>query len=151
MSIIRLTSLVAFNDSTNVTVDYSGVAIYSTLEIQVGIMCACMPAVHQLGTHVMRSVWPGLVSTAASGSGRAGASSRTIGGRRRNHDDEAALTLATLAPRSSHTTEDAEHFDAGTSSQTRLAKVPKPVTGPRPENTFEMEERTGSSSFRGVY
>ncbi|KAI1634864.1 hypothetical protein F4809DRAFT_616535 [Biscogniauxia mediterranea] len=44
VSIIRLASLVEFRGSTNLTWDYWGVSLWSTVEITIGIICACMPA-----------------------------------------------------------------------------------------------------------
>ncbi|KAH8681898.1 hypothetical protein BX600DRAFT_447464 [Xylariales sp. PMI_506] len=44
VSVIRLASLVEFHESTNLTWDYWGVALWSTVEITVGIICACMPS-----------------------------------------------------------------------------------------------------------
>ncbi|KAL3961040.1 hypothetical protein ACCO45_006157 [Purpureocillium lilacinum] len=49
VSILRLRSLVKFgSDSTNPTWDFFDVGIWSTVEINVGIMCACMPSLRLL-------------------------------------------------------------------------------------------------------
>ncbi|KAK1594576.1 CFEM domain-containing protein [Colletotrichum navitas] len=45
VSILRLQSLVQFEKSQNPTWDQFGVAVWSTVEINVGIICACLPAV----------------------------------------------------------------------------------------------------------
>jgi hypothetical protein len=45
VSILRLQSLVHFVTSTNPTWDQYDVGKWSTIEINVGIMCACMPAI----------------------------------------------------------------------------------------------------------
>ncbi|KAF2199568.1 CFEM domain-containing protein [Delitschia confertaspora ATCC 74209] len=45
VSILRLQSLVHFGKSTNPTWDQYSVMLWSTVEINVGIMCACMPAI----------------------------------------------------------------------------------------------------------
>lgn len=44
ISIVRLASLVQFRGSANTTLDYWGISVWSTVEITVGIMCACMPS-----------------------------------------------------------------------------------------------------------
>ncbi|KAL5379990.1 hypothetical protein DPSP01_008028 [Paraphaeosphaeria sporulosa] len=44
ISIIRLQSLISFATSTNPTWDQADAANWSTIEINVGIICACMPA-----------------------------------------------------------------------------------------------------------
>lgn len=44
ISIIRLQTLISFANSTNPTWDQTDAANWSTIEINVGIICACMPA-----------------------------------------------------------------------------------------------------------
>ncbi|KAK3937758.1 hypothetical protein QBC46DRAFT_356410 [Diplogelasinospora grovesii] len=63
VSIVRLQSLVKFANSSNPTWDNVDVTIWSTVEINVGIMCACLPTFRQL------LVWmfPTLGSRARSG------------------------------------------------------------------------------------
>ncbi|KAF2654178.1 hypothetical protein K491DRAFT_601347 [Lophiostoma macrostomum CBS 122681] len=48
VSILRLQSLVHFASSTNPTWDQWAVNVWSTVEINVGIICACMPAIRVL-------------------------------------------------------------------------------------------------------
>jgi len=48
VSIIRLRSLIHFAASTNPTWDYLSVSMWSTIEINVGIVCACMPSLRIL-------------------------------------------------------------------------------------------------------
>lgn len=43
ISIVRLQSLISFGNSTNPTWDQADAANWSTIEINVGIICACMP------------------------------------------------------------------------------------------------------------
>lgn len=45
MSILRLQSLVAFANSANPTWDQVGISLWSTIEINVGVICACMPTI----------------------------------------------------------------------------------------------------------
>ncbi|KAF2681989.1 hypothetical protein K458DRAFT_343059 [Lentithecium fluviatile CBS 122367] len=51
VSIIRLQSLIHFANSTNPTWDQVDVSNWSTIEINVGIMCACMPALRVILVH----------------------------------------------------------------------------------------------------
>jgi hypothetical protein len=44
VSVIRLASIVEFRESTNLSWDYWGITMWSTVEIAVGMMCACMPS-----------------------------------------------------------------------------------------------------------
>ncbi|KAF3356074.1 Peptidyl-prolyl cis-trans isomerase-like 4 [Verticillium dahliae VDG1] len=48
VSILRLQSLVHFASTSNTTWEFYDVSVWSTIEITVGIMCACMPAVRLL-------------------------------------------------------------------------------------------------------
>ncbi|KAK1979033.1 CFEM domain-containing protein [Colletotrichum cereale] len=48
VSIIRLQSLVSFGKGHNATMDFLDVSVWSTVEICVGIMCACLPAMRMI-------------------------------------------------------------------------------------------------------
>ncbi|KAL4745346.1 hypothetical protein BDW72DRAFT_208267 [Aspergillus terricola var. indicus] len=48
ISILRLVETVGFNDTTNPTKDFVPVGVWSLLEIDVGIMCSCMPGIRAL-------------------------------------------------------------------------------------------------------
>ena len=61
ISIVRLASLVQFRGSANVTYDYWGVSVWSTVEITVGIMCACMPSMRV----ILVRIWPRLFGSSS--------------------------------------------------------------------------------------
>ncbi|RAO64886.1 uncharacterized protein BHQ10_000898 [Talaromyces amestolkiae] len=64
VSILRLHSLVEFANTTNLTWDYVQLGYWSTIEVDVGIICACLPAVRKL----LRGVFPNVfASTVHSG------------------------------------------------------------------------------------
>lgn len=48
VSIVRLQSLVSFANSANLTYDNWDVNFWSTLEVNTGIICACMPTIRQI-------------------------------------------------------------------------------------------------------
>ncbi|KAH8682619.1 hypothetical protein BX600DRAFT_448936 [Xylariales sp. PMI_506] len=48
VSILRLRSMIEFGSTVNVTQDYVEVGYWSTIEISIGITCACMPAIRAL-------------------------------------------------------------------------------------------------------
>ncbi|KAK7747570.1 hypothetical protein SLS62_009069 [Diatrype stigma] len=48
VSVVRLSSLIRFGTTSNVTQDYVEVGYWSTVEVPVGIICACMPAARSL-------------------------------------------------------------------------------------------------------
>ncbi|KAH8904863.1 hypothetical protein BR93DRAFT_938950 [Coniochaeta sp. PMI_546] len=64
VSIIRLRSLVEFGNTQNVTQDYVETGYWSTIEVPVGIICACMPAVRSL----FSLFFPKVFSTSRKGS-----------------------------------------------------------------------------------
>ncbi|KAK2627361.1 hypothetical protein QTJ16_003327 [Diplocarpon rosae] len=56
VSIIRLHSLVHFQNSRNPTWDNLSVSIWSTIEINVGLICACMPTLRLLLVHLFPNI-----------------------------------------------------------------------------------------------
>ncbi|KAJ5415564.1 hypothetical protein N7465_004259 [Penicillium sp. CMV-2018d] len=48
VSILRLNSLIHFASTTNLTWDYVSVGYWSTIECDVGVICACLPAIRSL-------------------------------------------------------------------------------------------------------
>lgn len=58
ISSFRLKFAVPFRHTTNPTYDYVTLGYWSVLEVDVGIICACMPSIYQL----LKVVWPKLVS-----------------------------------------------------------------------------------------
>lgn len=68
---LRLQSLILFANSINPTWDEWPVALWSTIEINVGLLCACLPTVRLILVRIWPRVFGG--STAASGM-RSGAS-----------------------------------------------------------------------------
>ncbi|KAL4733771.1 hypothetical protein BDV11DRAFT_209946 [Aspergillus similis] len=48
ISVLRLVETVGFNDTANPTKDFVPVGVWSLLEIDVGIMCSCMPGIRAL-------------------------------------------------------------------------------------------------------
>lgn len=69
VSIIRLRSLINFANSHNITWDYMEAAYWSTIELDVGIVIACLPAVRALFTKLgSRAISTLTGSSAQSGS-----------------------------------------------------------------------------------
>lgn len=59
VSIVRLQSLVNFSNSSNPTWDNLRVSQWSTIEVNVGIICACMPTLRL----ILLKIFPSLSST----------------------------------------------------------------------------------------
>lgn len=70
VSILRLQALVAFATSTNFTWDNYNIHFWSTIEINVGIMCACMPALRQILVWLFPVVFGGSTLRETYGSGK---------------------------------------------------------------------------------
>ncbi|CAJ2512717.1 Uu.00g008360.m01.CDS01 [Anthostomella pinea] len=48
ISVVRLHSLIIFGKTSNLTQDYVEVGYWSTIEVPIGVICACMPAIRSL-------------------------------------------------------------------------------------------------------
>ncbi|KAF2084270.1 hypothetical protein K490DRAFT_75929 [Saccharata proteae CBS 121410] len=56
VSILRLDALIQFGDTSNITWDYVSVGYWSTIELHVGIICGCLPAIRSLALHFMPKI-----------------------------------------------------------------------------------------------
>ncbi|KAH8672848.1 hypothetical protein BGZ60DRAFT_373634 [Tricladium varicosporioides] len=52
VSIVRLQSLVHFRNTTNPTYDYYSIGYWSIVEVNLGVICACMPSIRVLLTYI---------------------------------------------------------------------------------------------------
>ncbi|KXJ91893.1 hypothetical protein Micbo1qcDRAFT_58244 [Microdochium bolleyi] len=59
VSMIRLASILKFSSSSNLTFDYTGISLWSTVETATGIMCACMPSMRL----ILVQAWPKIFGT----------------------------------------------------------------------------------------
>lgn len=75
-SAIRLASLVRFSNSSNISWDYVEAGYWSLIEIDVSILCGCMPA-HRF---VVAKAWPKIKETLGSTKKSTNASSKFTGG-----------------------------------------------------------------------
>ncbi|GJC99389.1 CFEM domain-containing protein [Colletotrichum higginsianum] len=66
VSIIRLQSLVDFAKGSNATMDFMDVSIWSTVEICVGIICACLPSIRM----ILVKLFPGMSGSTLRSKGR---------------------------------------------------------------------------------
>ncbi|KAH7024497.1 uncharacterized protein B0I36DRAFT_352728 [Microdochium trichocladiopsis] len=62
VSIIRLVYLIRFQNSNNITYDYTAALIWSTVEIGTGAICACMPSLRL----ILIRLWPRIFKSIAS-------------------------------------------------------------------------------------
>jgi hypothetical protein len=75
VSVIRLYSLIHFANTENITWNYVDAGLWSLIEIDVSIVCGCMPA-HRL---LIAKAWPKIKSTLNSGKGTSTKGSAFIG------------------------------------------------------------------------
>ncbi|KAK9774087.1 hypothetical protein AB5N19_06922 [Seiridium cardinale] len=68
VSIVRLTSLIRMENSTNLTWDYFDVLLWSTVEVMVGIICTCMPVLRLMFVRVARHLGTTISQRYAHGS-----------------------------------------------------------------------------------
>ncbi|KAK1623500.1 CFEM domain-containing protein [Colletotrichum phormii] len=66
VSIIRLQSLVDFAKGSNATMDFIDVSVWSTIEICVGIMCACLPSIRM----ILVKIFPAMSGSTLRSKGR---------------------------------------------------------------------------------
>ncbi|KAK1990638.1 CFEM domain-containing protein [Colletotrichum falcatum] len=106
VSILRLQSVVQFAKSQNPTWDQFGVAMWSTVEINVGIICACMPSIRV----ILVQLFPKILGTTRTGGSQAakyyvnssgGGGSGGVGGRSRNRTLGSEAKVKTLDRESS--------------------------------------------------
>ncbi|KAH7025173.1 uncharacterized protein B0I36DRAFT_332616 [Microdochium trichocladiopsis] len=62
VSIIRLASIIKFRSSDNITHDTTAIAMWSTVEICTGVICACMPSMRL----VLGRLWPNVFGSPAT-------------------------------------------------------------------------------------
>lgn len=103
VSIVRLSSLLLFKYSENLTWDYYDVCMWSSVEVTTGVICACMPALRKM----LVAVWPKLDGTLRlrnplyivrdTPQGDSSKSGRSKGG---SSTQRSAATAAAMTPRS---------------------------------------------------
>jgi hypothetical protein len=113
VSILRLRSLVSFTfHLTNPTYDYFDVVMWSSVEINVGIICVCLPTLRLL----LVTIWPKLAS-----------SSTLLSSRRRSLSRLRTSKVMLAAPRS-HAPRPSRSWDALRASEEASRQlVPKPA------------------------
>ncbi|CAK7238509.1 hypothetical protein SEUCBS140593_010760 [Sporothrix eucalyptigena] len=95
VSILRLHSLLSLNNSTNATWDNYEIINWSTIEVNVGTMCACLPSVRLILVHffprVLGSSSPQYYNYYSSGGGPNGSSQANQNGNRAGADGNLSI------------------------------------------------------------
>ncbi len=136
MSILRLQSLVTFAASSNPTWDNFEVSNWSTIEINVGIMCSCMPSLRLLLVHFFPRVLGSSTlryhdrnnyygnsnnNVGGRGGGTSGLGSEALNSRSENDDFHGHIPLASMKPGKTTVTVMTTHNDGRGSDGTSTA------------------------------
>ncbi|KFY46047.1 hypothetical protein V495_02687 [Pseudogymnoascus sp. VKM F-4514 (FW-929)] len=74
VSVVRLRTFTKYANTTNLTQDYVELGYWSTIEVPVGVICACMPSIRAL----FRNVFPNIFGTTQKGQSSSGRLSTTL-------------------------------------------------------------------------
>jgi hypothetical protein len=97
VSAIRLYSLIHFANTQNITWNYVDAGLWSLIEIDVSIVCGCMPA-HRL---LIAKAWPKMRSSIQSGKGTSTRASRPAGNTDLGVPTSDKLTRISIKPKAS--------------------------------------------------
>lgn len=177
ISVVRLWSLVDFRATQNASWDYWNAAIWSTVEIAIGIICACMPAIRFILVRIFPNIFGttttdepspshtvrGLPETADTGSIQGSKRSRGMGSSWKPTDklgrladrlrgasgtSEDGVRLSQLRSASSSEMRIVED-DGADSLAERRAGVPSSSNGRLPPPAHMRDGRVSTRSFLG--
>ncbi|EPS29322.1 hypothetical protein POX_f08366 [Penicillium oxalicum] len=80
VSVLRLNSLIHFASTQNLTWDYVAVGYWSTIECDVGVICACLPAIRSLLRHAAPGVFGDTEQNKSYGTGSHGRGNSRLDG-----------------------------------------------------------------------
>ncbi|KAL1987280.1 hypothetical protein VTN96DRAFT_4308 [Rasamsonia emersonii] len=109
VSVVRLHSMIQFANTENLTWDYVPIGYWSTIEVDVGVICACMPAMRSFLFHLFPSVFESTIrdASASYGVGHSQTGSRLdgkISQKPKDAPDESDfIPLVDVSPSVSHT------------------------------------------------
>jgi hypothetical protein len=89
---LRLQSLIEFGSSTNLTMDNFDVVKWSTIEVNVGIICACMPTMRLLLQRFFPNIIGSTLQKYGSGVGKSSGGSSQLS--QREADEKAKVKSA---------------------------------------------------------
>jgi hypothetical protein len=130
-SIIRLRALVGWSTSTNQTMDYANLAVWSLIELDVGVICACMPGMAGLFRRLRKRSTEYIRS-------RSSRNASQILGDTRKGSNQQAITKTTMISVSR-----ARHDDATSDSELELVDRSKSTYGfDRSKEAWDLPPRT---------
>ncbi|KAE8152129.1 hypothetical protein BDV25DRAFT_170775 [Aspergillus avenaceus] len=94
VSILRLDSLIKFANTNNLTWDYVEVGYWSTIEVHVGVICACLPAIRSLLTRISPRLFGDTKAT--TGTSRSGATSSGVSQSKHRGDESDFVPLVDM-------------------------------------------------------
>ncbi|KFY11808.1 hypothetical protein V492_04243 [Pseudogymnoascus sp. VKM F-4246] len=88
VSFVRIRAFTKYANTTNLTQDYVELGYWSTIEVPVGVICACMPSIRAL----FRNVFPNLFGTTQKGQSSTGRLSTTLTPQSKSRSEYANLS-----------------------------------------------------------
>lgn len=101
VSILRLRALIVIKDTINPTYDYFGAGLWSVVEVQVGVVCACLPTARVFVSRILPK-WIGLRSTVSSAGATMGRTTKVSGRKTPTYQVPWGSSKTFSADRSSH-------------------------------------------------
>jgi hypothetical protein len=139
VSIVRLQALVTFAESNNATWDNFPVSLWSTVEINVGIMCTCMPTLRLILVRLFPTLGGSSYAKGYYNTGGAGTGGAHVSGSRMTRTSQKRTLVGNLTGRSDHTAT----VQPGDSSDTVL---PKSAAGIVRQQTFAVQYDDGDET-----
>ncbi|RFU32999.1 hypothetical protein B7463_g3331, partial [Scytalidium lignicola] len=106
VSCLRLKFLVQFGNTTNLTQDYTNIGVWSTIEVPMGIICACMPAIRSLFRNIFPTVFSSTTKDASAASSMPKGSrvtnssiARQLSSKPKHNDEESFVQLVEMDSR----------------------------------------------------
>ncbi|OBT73679.1 hypothetical protein VF21_06164 [Pseudogymnoascus sp. 05NY08] len=88
VSVVRIRAFTKYANTTNLTQDYVELGYWSTIEVPVGVICACMPSIRAL----FRNVFPSIFGTTQKGQSSTGRLSTTLTPQSKSRSEYANLS-----------------------------------------------------------
>jgi hypothetical protein len=133
---VRLQALITFAGSSNATWDNFPVSLWSTVEINVGIMCTCMPTLRLILVRLFPALGGSSYNQSYYNTGGAGPH---VSGSRMTRASQKRTLVGNLTSRSNHTAT----VQPGDSSDTVL---PKSAAGIVRQQTFAVQYDDGDET-----
>lgn len=145
-SIVRLGTALKWGKSVNPTYDYKNLAIWSLIEIDTGVICACMPGIANL----MRRIWPRVFGTTMKKSYGSSGMESGNSGNKYSKGSSAKKIVSKTTVSVSYTGRNGAPTDAHSTRSDELELTP-PTAYKQHENYTRYSEETGHEDRKYGY